>query len=270
MARMRCSNSRAPIVGVFDAGIGGLPLAAAIKRARPDVGIVYLADSARRPYGPQPQHAIRGYMAEVAAFFDATGSDLWAVACNTASVAVQDMPIGRAARIDMVQAVRRATSRAGGQRFGLLATASTVASGVMIEALPNHDVVQVATEELLRLAEVGSTDRAAIQQLSLEAIDCLSETGCTAAVLACTDFTAVLPMMAEVAGMMTLIDPLDSALDLVLETIGEHAAADGAHGVDRLSLTGPHPVNVREYARQELGLELPEPEIVTLPRPLRH
>jgi glutamate racemase len=273
MTAMRCRQPRAPIVGVFDAGIGGLPLAAAIRRARPDVGIVYLADSARRPYGPQPQHAIKGYMAEVAAFFDAAGVDLWAVACNTASVAVRDIPIGRAARIDMVQAVRRAASRAGIPRIGLLATASTVASGVMVEALPDYEVTQVATEDLLRLAEVGSTDRAAIQRLSLEAIKQLRESGCNTAILACTDFTPVLPMMAEVAGAMTLIDPLEAARDLTLETIAEPCeplAADGAHALDRLCLTGPHPVNVREYARDELGLELPHPEIVTLPRPSRH
>ena len=267
MADPRCILPRTPFVGVFDAGIGGLPLASAIKRARPDVGVVYLADSARRPYGPQPQQAIRGYMVEVGEFFDRAGSDLWAVACNTASVAVQDMPVGRPTRIDMVQAVRRAASHVSPPRVGLLATASTVASGVMVDALPGYDVTQVATEDLLRLAEIGSKDRSAVHRLSREAFDELRESGCDAAILACTDFTAILPTMTEVAGSITLIDPLHAALDLVLETIaelGEARPADGTHVIDRLCLTGPHPVNVREYAREELDLELPHPEIVTL------
>lgn len=273
MTTIRSSPPRAPIVGVFDAGIGGLPLAAAIKRARPDVGIVYLADSARRPYGPQPQQAIRRYMGEVGEFFDRAGTDLWAVACNTASVAVQDMPVGRAMRIDMVQAVRRAAMSVSRSRIGLLATASTVASGVLVDALPDFDVTQVATEELLRLAEVGSTDRATIQRLTRAAIDELRENDCEAAILACTDFTAILPTMAEVSTSMTLVDPLHAALDLVLEAIAKPGAtppADGTHAVDRLCLTGPHPVDVPEYARDELDFALPHPEIVTLPQPSRH
>lgn len=161
----------------------------------------------------------------------------------------------------------------GRSRIGLLATASTVASGVLVDALPEFDVTQVATEDLLRLAEVGSNDRATIQRLTRAAIGVLRENGCDSAVLACTDFTAILPMMSEVSASMTLVDPLDAALDLVLEAIADfgarpHTDANGA--VDRLCLTGPHPVDVPEYARDRLGLALPPPEIVTLPQPSPH
>ncbi|MET4430684.1 aspartate/glutamate racemase family protein [Mycolicibacterium sp. 624] len=270
MNDVRRAHARVPIVGVFDAGIGGLPLAAAIRRKRADVGIVYLADSARRPYGPQPQHAIKNYMAEVAAFFEDTDCDAWVVACNTASVAVRDLPAGRTARIDMVQAVQRAAADVGDARIGLLATASTVASGVMVEALPNHDVVQIATEQLLRLAEVGSSDHDVIRRLTVDAIAQLHESDCQTAILACTDFTAVLPVMREVAGTVTLIDPLEAAVELTLKTIPEPTSMplNGDRGAaDRLLLTGPHPVDVRQHALTALGLELPHPQIVTLPTP---
>ena len=43
--------TRAPVVLVFDSGLGGLTVLAEVRRARPDARVVYAADDAAFPYG---------------------------------------------------------------------------------------------------------------------------------------------------------------------------------------------------------------------------
>ncbi len=74
-------------VGIFDSGLGGLTVWAAVQAELPDVDFIYLADSANAPYGVRASDDI--YNLTVAAtqrLFDA-GCDLVILACNTASAA---------------------------------------------------------------------------------------------------------------------------------------------------------------------------------------
>ena len=48
------------MIGVFDSGLGGLSVLAAIARALPRADLTYLADTAHVPYGDKPDGFIRG------------------------------------------------------------------------------------------------------------------------------------------------------------------------------------------------------------------
>ena len=48
------------MIGIFDSGLGGLSVLAAIARALPRADLVYLADTAHVPYGPRDDAFIRG------------------------------------------------------------------------------------------------------------------------------------------------------------------------------------------------------------------
>ena len=48
------------VIGIFDSGLGGLSVLAAIARALPRADLVYLADTAHVPYGPRDDAFIRG------------------------------------------------------------------------------------------------------------------------------------------------------------------------------------------------------------------
>lgn len=250
------------VVGVFDAGVGGIPIAALLQQA--GLHIVYLGDSGRRPYGPQTRDAVGRYVAQAERFFAAVGCDAWVIACNTASVVADAATSGLLPRVDMVGAVAAEFPRSGGGPLGLLATAGTVKSGAFPRALPSYNVHQIATEDLLRLAEEGSEDHSGLQMLAGQAFDRLRALGCTTAVLACTDFTCIMPDLEAVAGGLTLVDPLHSAVRLVLERLAvTESNRDGVVG-DRLVLTGPHPVDVQSYALTRFGLTLPAPDYVDL------
>ena len=74
-------------VGIFDSGLGGLTVWDAVQAQLPDVGFVYLADSAHAPYGVRNADDIYNLTtAATQRLFDA-GCDLVILACNTASAA---------------------------------------------------------------------------------------------------------------------------------------------------------------------------------------
>ncbi len=55
-------------IGVFDSGVGGLTVLAALLRALPRENYLYLGDAARLPYGPKPLAMVRGFAWEAAGF----------------------------------------------------------------------------------------------------------------------------------------------------------------------------------------------------------
>lgn len=251
-------------VGVFDAGIGGLPLASALRRRAPQHRLVYLGDAARRPYGPRPAAEVARFLGEAERFFLRAGCDVWVIACNTASVVAGDAGIGALPCVDMVSAVRESVRTAPEGPVGVLATAGTVASGVLPRALPDRGVFQVATEELLRLAEEGGgDDPVRLGRLAEQAMAEVIGAGCTSAVLACTDFTCILDTMRAAAPGFPVIDPLTSAVDLTLGLLGDSSRASAAED-DLFCLTGPHPVDAVAFARQTCGLALPPVRIVSI------
>lgn len=252
-----------PVAGVFDAGIGGLPVAARL--AARGCQIVYLGDSGRRPYGPQQNDAVAGYVAEAEQFFADAGCDFWVIACNTASVVAPQALRGLLPCVDMVGAVLHRYPPGGSGPLGLIATAGTVASGEFSSRLEGYDVHALATEELLRIAEEGGGDSAVVRSLAAVAFEQLRAELCTEVVLACTDFTCVLDDLAAVADNLVLFDPIDAVLELADAQIRDlRERTPGIGPSHRLVLTGPHPVDVPAYARTEFGLTLSDPEYLTL------
>lgn len=256
-------------LGVFDAGIGGIPLASWIRRRAPEVPLVYLGDAARRPYGPRPSSEVAQFVSEAEAFFAAQGCVAWTIACNTASVVADQTLAGTIPVVTMVDAVQAAAPDPAHGPVAILATAGTVDSGVFVDALPDHRVHQIATEELLRLGETDSSDMVRIHRLAAQAMDEVRAVGCATALLACTDFTALLDPLREVGSGIELIDPLEAAGNLTLALLNRFGGDDSRRVVqnDRIFLTGVHPVDIRQYAADRFDLAIPHPEIVSMTRP---
>ncbi|MCX7869452.1 MAG: glutamate racemase, partial [Terrimicrobiaceae bacterium] len=72
-------------IGVFDSGIGGLTVAAAIRRLLPSESILYIGDTARVPYGGKSRPTIERYALEIGGLLIERGAKCLVVACNTAS-----------------------------------------------------------------------------------------------------------------------------------------------------------------------------------------
>src|SRR3984885_11664336 len=72
-------------IGVFDSGVGGLTVHAALRRLLPNERLVYLGDTARLPYGSRSPQVITRYALNNARFLQQFDLKLLVVACNTVS-----------------------------------------------------------------------------------------------------------------------------------------------------------------------------------------
>ena len=74
-------------VGIFDSGVGGLSVAAALHRHQPSLDITYVADTAFFPYGGRDAAEVDERAQYLAGMLVARDVDALVVACNTASSA---------------------------------------------------------------------------------------------------------------------------------------------------------------------------------------
>jgi glutamate racemase len=73
------------MIGVFDSGFGGLTVLAALRQRLPQYDYVFLADSARAPYGARSFDVIHDFTLEAVEWLFNEGCTVVVLACNTAS-----------------------------------------------------------------------------------------------------------------------------------------------------------------------------------------
>lgn len=72
-------------IGLFDSGVGGLTVAAAIKSILPGEEMIYFGDTAHLPYGDKSKETIIQYSLNICDFLISRNCKLILVACNSAS-----------------------------------------------------------------------------------------------------------------------------------------------------------------------------------------
>ncbi len=73
------------MIGVFDSGFGGLTVLSALLRELPGYDYLYLADSARAPYGARSAEVVNEFTLEAVDWLFEQGCPLVVLACNTSS-----------------------------------------------------------------------------------------------------------------------------------------------------------------------------------------
>ena len=127
-------------IGVFDSGLGGLTVAAAIRKILPTERIVYLGDTARVPYGPRSTETIQAFALQNAAFLRKFNIKLLVVACNTVSaVALEQLRavMPEIAVTGVILPGVRAACETYPEKAVVIGTKGTVRSGVYIRELHN-------------------------------------------------------------------------------------------------------------------------------------
>ncbi len=239
-------NSTGPI-GVFDSGVGGLTVAAAIRALLPAESIIYLADSANFPYGPKPAEQVRRLSRDATRLLLAHGAKLIVVACNTASSAAlaslradfPDVPF-----VGMVPAVKPASAATRTQRVGVLATKGTVQGQVLGDLIAQFadgvEVHQVAAAPLAELVEFGRPDTAEGEQLVRRFVEPLLARDVDVLVLGCSHFTFLRPLVQRIAGEAVLVfDTTEAVAQQVARVVAGNGSATTEPGPSfRLLTTG--------------------------------
>jgi glutamate racemase len=210
----------APIL-MFDSGVGGLSVLAALRRVLPQAPVIYVADNAGLPYGQKTEAEVAARVSGLLGrMTERLRPRLVCIACNTASTialaAVRDVlevPI-----VGTVPAIKPAAALTRTGVIGLLGTEATIRQGYVdrLEAEFAHDKVLLrhGAPELVTAAEAhlrgGLADRAAIAR-AVAALRAMPQGDrIDTVVLACTHFPLIADALSAAFGPeVRLIDGAD-------------------------------------------------------------
>lgn len=213
-------------IGVFDSGVGGLTVAAALMRRLPAESILYLGDTARLPYGTKSPATVRHYTRANVDFLLSRGVKAVVVACNTASaLALEELEpaVPTWGVIGPGAAAAAAVSRG---RVGVIATESTVRSGAYPRALarlrPTLEVLSQPCPLFVPLVEEGWCDDPVTEAVARRYLAPLLAAGIDTLVLGCTHYPLLKPTLQRLVGAVCLVDSAETIAEVVA---GELAAA---------------------------------------------
>ncbi len=193
-------------IGIFDSGIGGLSVAAAIRELLPNEPLLYVGDSAHVPYGGHDDQFIRERAGALAEFLVDRGARAIVIACNTATAAAAARLRERLAIpvVGMEPAVKPAAAATRSGIVGVLATAGTIASARFAGLLDRFgEGVEVLTEpcpDLVDLVERGVlTGHDARTRVSAH-VRPLVSAGADTLILGCTHFPFLRSLIQQEAG----------------------------------------------------------------------
>jgi glutamate racemase len=221
-------------IGVFDSGVGGLTVLAALRRSLPFVDLLYLGDTARLPYGNKSADTVLRYTERNVAFLAREGVDAVVVACNSASALALPRLECSLPTWGVVLPGARAAARVAGRRVGVIATTGTIASGAYERALLAHraelEIFTAACPLLVPLVEEGWLDNDITRAVARRYLEPLIAAEIDTLVLGCTHYPLLRNALQEVldgalgSGRVTLVDSAEEVSRAVAEAWGGAAA----------------------------------------------
>ena len=138
-------------IALFDSGVGGLTVAAAVRHLLPNEDIVYLGDTARVPYGIKSAATVSQFARQLAGWLLQYRPKLMVVACNTLSAVA--MPQLEAMGLQVLGVVepgaRAAAALSAGRTVAVLATEATVNSGAYVRRDPRRRLLRACGSAFL-------------------------------------------------------------------------------------------------------------------------
>lgn len=243
MLELLLQNPSQQPVGIFDSGIGGLTVLKEITALMPNENVVYLGDTARRPYGVKDVNTLMQCVVENTRSLALAGAKVVVVACHTASTVVdrvkKELPVPV---IDMVEpTVRVGVQAAKDGRLGLIGTTRTVGSDVYYEGIHRLDkrigVYAKACPGFVTMVENGDLDN--LSQVCSELAE-MGETGINTLVLACTHFPFLRHLIAKALPDTRIIDSSRAVARRLLDVLKEKGLLNnwGKRGDIKLIFTG--------------------------------
>lgn len=223
-------DARKRRIGVFDSGVGGLTVLREFYRQLPNESLLYLADTARLPYGTRSPAEIVQFSREILSWMENQGVKMVVMACNTSSALALDV-VRQEFDLPIVGLILPAAKVAvnQGRRIGVIATPITAESNAyrraMVEVDPTVQVWQVGCPEFVPAIEAGRLQDpetiAVAKDYLAPLIDCQIDT----LVYGCTHYP-------HLAGT------IESLLPPGVQTIdpAEHVVAAAAQELDLLNL----------------------------------
>jgi len=224
-------------IGVFDSGVGGLTVAAAIQKSLPGESIVYLGDLLHLPYGSKSEKAVLEFTRAAVNFLLEHEIKLLVIACNTATSVAKhiiekeiDIPV-----IGVIEpGAKAACNVTKNRRIGVIGTTGTIKSGAYVHALKNRDdtvsVFQKDTPLLVPLIEEGWTDHPVLKMVLEEYFTFFHGTYIDTLVLGCTHYPLIRHQIQEVNGSIRIVDSAETTADAVKNLLVKRRLVSSSNG----------------------------------------
>lgn len=203
-------------IGVFDSGVGGLTVLAALRQRLPAEPLLYLGDTARVPYGSRSPETVLRYSERVAGHLLSRGIKALVVACNTASTwalpALQETGTRHGVPVIGViePGVRRALAATRRGHLAVIGTEGTIAGGRYTSLLrqldPTVRVEALACPLFVGLAEEGWIGADPITVMVAERYLDSLRGGPDTIILGCTHYPLLAEAIAAVLPGACLVD----------------------------------------------------------------
>ncbi|MCR4329273.1 MAG: glutamate racemase [Candidatus Roizmanbacteria bacterium] len=200
-------------IGVFDSGFGGLTVLKKILQKLPQYNYVYLADSARAPYGNRSKETIYTFTKQAVDFLFSKNCELIILACNTASadalrrIQQEYLPKkypGKKVLGVLIPGAQDAVALTKNDTVGVIATYATVQSNAFERELHKLNtkirVVQKACPLLVPLVESNEYELPFAKTILKQYLTPLLKSNIDTLILGCTHYEILIPTIRSVIG----------------------------------------------------------------------
>lgn len=219
-------------VAVFDSGVGGLTVLTALMREFPGEDFVYLADTARLPYGSKSLHTIHQYVEQNIRFLRGEYQPkAIVIACNSASTALLEQPIKSEIPIfNVVEPGARVAVRTSvSKRIGVLGTRATVHSEAYPRAIKrleaSAEIFQQPCPLWVPLVEEGWVDDPVTNLIVFRYASVVTKHNIDTLIMGCTHFPVLKVAIAKAVGPG--VNLVDSSQGLIEDLAGLNLKKSG-------------------------------------------
>lgn len=269
-------NKKAQPIGVFDSGFGGLTVLHDLKQAFPQESFVYVADTARCPYGEKSLEEVSLYAQTIARWLiEKQQVKAIVIACNTATVAALDV-LQKTCDVPIIGAIAsgaRACCRATkNNKIGIVATQATVDSQAYVAACKQQDptvvVIQQQASAWVRFVEQslgcvpdfahfdefpGILTTPTSLKLVRDTLQPLLDAGVDTIHLGCTHFPFLRDAIDKVVEKKLFVTSSSEQICLELQAIASPQTACSARGICTCYTTGEDEAFFAKAVRFVLG-----------------
>jgi glutamate racemase len=206
-------------IGMFDSGVGGLTVFEKTTKLLPNESIIYLADTARVPYGGRSNSEILKINKEILDLLVSYGVKLIVIACGTSSAIAYPI-MKEKYKVPMIGMIeggaKMAAAATKNNKIGVIATVGTINSFAYQNAIKNinkkAEVFGAACPLLVPLIEGGFAASKETENVLKEYLRPLIAAKVDTLVLGCTHYPHLIKPIKSILGPdVTVIDPADEA-----------------------------------------------------------
>ncbi|QEY31462.1 glutamate racemase [Synechococcus sp. RSCCF101] len=211
-------------IGLFDSGVGGLTVLRRLLERHPGQPCLYLADSARVPYGGRSPLQIRSIAAEVISWLIEQRIDAVVMACNTTNALAYDVATS-VANVPVYGLIDSVARTIRWQRVGVLATAATARSGAYADQIrryrPHAQVHEQGCPQFVPMIEAGRLEDPMLRREAQRYLSPLLASRVEAVLLGCTHYPLLEPLLCELLpDSVALVDPAQALTERLDSLLG--------------------------------------------------